>query len=461
MSPTAGPSKRPREESEPPPTQESTQEEDEVLNAGGQQVGHIPRAVAAGLAELMDGHLIKVEGRMVGQNLDHAKHYKLGLDMSIYARPSLRDVLEPELAWATPGQRGFQPPPKHSTHTSSAMTALLDKLTKVKTDSTQADNVMWMIDRENPTLPQTPSDPPVQFWIKQKGSSGEHYLNVATRTPQAEPPTLGRGGIIADGMGLGKFSFVTSLTAGKTLTTLALILATKSTPGPTLIVCPLSVLSNWEKQLEDHVAPSYLTSYTYHGASKGVTAKTLEQYDIVITTYQTIQSEGSEPTGVKKAKPAPSPLFKVKWKRVVADEGHQLRNPKAKSTPIVNSPSDLGSLLTCLHLCTPLDQPDYFKSLLLRPLSRGDPAAGKLLQALVGQILLRRTKDSRDSRGNKLVDLPSIEFFRCPVQLDDDTRKLYDEVLDSSKRKFEEALRTGEGTANVLSLLTRSKSILR
>jgi SWI/SNF-related matrix-associated actin-dependent regulator of chromatin subfamily A3 len=56
----------------------------------------------------MDTRLITVEGRMIGQNLDRAMHYKLGMDISIYARPSHREVLEPELAWATPGQKGFE-----------------------------------------------------------------------------------------------------------------------------------------------------------------------------------------------------------------------------------------------------------------------------------------------------------------------------------------------------------------
>lgn len=56
----------------------------------------------------MDTRLITVEGRMIGQNLDQAMHYKLALDLSIYARPSHREVLEPELVWATPGQKGFE-----------------------------------------------------------------------------------------------------------------------------------------------------------------------------------------------------------------------------------------------------------------------------------------------------------------------------------------------------------------
>lgn len=45
-------------------------------------------------------------------------------------------------------------------------------------------------------------------------------------------------------------------------------------------VCPLSVLSNWEKQIKDHVILGKLSSYTYHGDSKGVTAATLQSYDV-------------------------------------------------------------------------------------------------------------------------------------------------------------------------------------
>lgn len=105
-------------------------------------------------------------------------------------------------------------------------------------------------------------------------------------------------------------------------------------------VCPLSVLSNWEKQIRDHVAPSQLRFYTYHGAAKGLTAKKLGGYDIVLTTYQTVAGEdaavphtGDTPLA-KKSRPSTTksgPLATIKWKRVVADEGHQLKNPKAKS----------------------------------------------------------------------------------------------------------------------------------
>ncbi|WVW84111.1 hypothetical protein I302_106140 [Kwoniella bestiolae CBS 10118] len=505
----------------------------QVINASGSQVGHIPRTVAARLAELMDMSAITVEGRMVGQNLDGAKHYKMGMDLSIYAKPSLKEVLQTELSWALNETAVQKPPPTASLSISvsgfkghgnsgvglpagdePAMKKLLEGLKQIGEDQKQADNVMdsltsdvdvsklplhpnppgiangqlstdmlphqtqalkWMIERENPTLPKAPGDKQVQFWVKQKGDYKDYFLNVATKTPQYDEPVLGKGGIIADGMGL-----------GKTLTMLSLVLATKKDKGATLIVCPLSVLSNWEKQIGDHVAHGQMTHYTYHGASKGVTAKTLEQYDVIITTYNAVAAEApiepaknGSPTKAKKAKGAAAsagPLFKVKWKRVVADEGHVMRNPKAKmtqgfaalqadrrwictGTPIVNSPSDLGSLLTCLRICKPLDQPDYFKTLLLRPLKRGDPTAARLLQALIGEVLLRRTKESKDAKGNKIIELPGIEYFRVGVKLDEETRKVYDEILEGSRQRFQEAIETGQGTANVLSMLTRMRQL--
>ena len=48
----------------------------------------------------MDGRLITVEGRMIGQNLDGKMHYKLAIDVSIYGNPQDKDVLEKELDWA-------------------------------------------------------------------------------------------------------------------------------------------------------------------------------------------------------------------------------------------------------------------------------------------------------------------------------------------------------------------------
>ena len=118
---------------------------------------------------------------------------------------------------------------------------------------------------------------------------------------------------------------------------IALILATKNDVSPgysksTLIgmsimirltwwlkcvpVVPLSVLSNWEKQIQDHCMPDTLSYAVYYGTTRGMSADKLQNYDVVVTTYQTVVGEhsGSEETASKKRKKGVGSLFGVQWK---------------------------------------------------------------------------------------------------------------------------------------------------
>ena len=62
--------------------------------------------------------------------------------------------------------------------------------------------------------------------------------------------------------------------------------------GPTLIVCPLSVITNWQEQIERHVKRTYRWRvYTYHGGQRIRDIGLLEEYDVVITTYNIVSSE--------------------------------------------------------------------------------------------------------------------------------------------------------------------------
>ncbi|KAJ7346747.1 SNF2 family N-terminal domain-containing protein [Mycena albidolilacea] len=339
----------------------------------------------------------------------------------------------------------------------------------------QSQALQWALERENPVLPKSEKDKPVQFWQFKKNGSKAYYFNLATKTPQETPPVLGRGALCADSMGL-----------GKTLTMLALILATKADvpkdfSNSTLIVAPLSVLSNWEKQIDDHCAHKSLTYYVYYGTKRDISPKELRKFDVVITTYQTVAGEHDDKDSApsKKKKKVEKVLLDIQWKRVVLDEAHTIRNPKTKmakavcalpaqrrwalaATPIINSPKDLGSILTFLQICRPLDNEDFFKRLLLRPLKDGDPAGADLLRNLMNHICIRRTKEMQDADGNSLVPLPPVEMIIVPVALSDEARGMYDEVEELSKKRVEACMRSNStlAQANILSLLTRMRQMV-
>jgi SWI/SNF-related matrix-associated actin-dependent regulator of chromatin subfamily A3 len=95
---------------------------------------------------------------------------------------------------------------------------------------------------------------------------------------------------------------------------------------------------------------------------------------------------------------------------VVLDEGHTIRNPRSKGslaacalradsrwtltgTPIINTLKDLYSQVRFLQMSGGLEDMSVFNSVLIRPLTNGDPEARLLLEALMGTICLRRRKD--------------------------------------------------------------------
>lgn len=100
---------------------------------------------------------------------------------------------------------------------------------------------------------------------------------------------------------------------GKTLEMISLILTGGT--GATLIVAPVSVMSNWEQQIRRHVLPDKQPSVlVYHGAKRQT--KELEKFDVVITSYGTLSLDNA--------------LSSIKWRRMVLDEGHTIRNAKTK-----------------------------------------------------------------------------------------------------------------------------------
>jgi SWI/SNF-related matrix-associated actin-dependent regulator of chromatin subfamily A3 len=310
----------------------------------------------------------------------------------------------------------------------------------------QRQGLKWLLEKESPVLPPAGSKESVQLW-KRSERNPNLIVNIATNfTLERELPALSSGGILADDMGL-----------GKTMQVISLILADRELKVPrknaasntTLILAPLSVMSNWSSQIKRHVKEAHaLKVLTYHGAKKvPITPKTITDWDVVVTTYDTVRAEHKKSNGKK----ATSGISSINWRRVVLDEGHNIRNPASKTanavyeleaqsrwalsgTPIINSLKDLFSLARFLRLSGGLDRFEIFNGAIIRPLNQGQENAGLVLQALMGSICLRRTKDMA------FVDLklPECQSFVTKVDFLPHEKEKYDALEAEAKGTLKE-----------------------
>jgi len=173
--------------------------------------------------------------------------------------------------------------------------------------------------------------------------------------------------------------------------------------GATLVVCPASVIANWQEQAELHVQEAYgLKVMVHHGKSKE-TSDGLAQADLVITSFGTLAAElegragGGGGGGAKEAEHGQGAkrkretsnggLMGVKWHRVVLDEAHNIRNRGTKAfkacvalssrfrwaltgTPIQNKVEDVHSLFEFVR-ARPLDDVRIFRQAIAQPIRNG------------------------------------------------------------------------------------------
>lgn len=111
----------------------------------------------------------------------------------------------------------------------------------------------------------------------------------------------GVGVLLADQMGL-----------GKTAQAIALLLDRRA-HGPSLVVCPASLMRNWSREFEQ-LAPS-LTIVNHTGRLRSGVMSGLTGHDVVVTSYDTLVSDMSF-------------LADVRWNVVVLDEAQSIRNPE-------------------------------------------------------------------------------------------------------------------------------------
>ncbi|NIZ90086.1 SNF2-related protein [Kineococcus rubinsiae] len=253
---------------------------------------------------------------------------------------------------------------------------------------------------------------------------------------------LGLGSVLADDMGL-----------GKTVQVLALLLHERDdapSPGPTLLVCPMSLVGNWSREAA-RFAPT-LRVRVHHGASRarGEAVAAYADADVVVTTYGVLASDVDELAGVA-------------WHRLVLDEAHQVKNtatrqaravrrvPAARrialtGTPVENRLEELRGVLDAVNPGM-LGSAAAFRDRFARPIElRADAAAASRLRAVTRPFVLRRVKTDKAV----IADLPEKIEMVVPVSLTREQAALYRSTVD--------ALLTG---LDDLSPMQRKGSVLR
>ncbi|GAB3140034.1 DEAD/DEAH box helicase [Microbispora hainanensis] len=262
---------------------------------------------------------------------------------------------------------------------------------------------------------------------------------------------IGLGAILADDMGL-----------GKTAQTLSLLVKERESgerAGATLLVCPMSLLSNWQKEAA-RFAPS-LDVYLHHGAGRLRGEELAERAgaaDLVLTTYGTALRDRDA-------------LARFTWARVVCDEAQAVKNAAARQAQAVRSlpartrlaltgtpvENHLAELWSIMEFCNPglLGSARAFRDRYQEPIERrGDEMATAALKRATGPFVLRRLKTDKTI----ISDLPDKMEMKVWCTLTPEQASLYQAVVEDMMDRIagSEGI---ERRGNVLAAMTRLKQV--
>ncbi len=275
----------------------------------------------------------------------------------------------------------------------------------------------------------------------------------------AQLTSLGLGACLADDMGLGKTITLISLHLHRVSTSSTTEGTSSTDIGPTLVVCPASLLGNWETEIQRfapgvpvrrfHAGQRDLSDMVATGSTPG---------GFVLTTYGTMRL-------------AHAALATVPWDLVVADEAQHVKNPQSATakalraipstarvaltgTPVENNLTELWAIL---DWATPglLGSRNAFRKVWAAPIESGvDPAKARQFADLIGPFLLRRRK----SDPGIAPELPAKTETDHRIGLTREQVVLYETLVRDSMDRIERSdPETRRGL--VLKLLTGLKQI--
>jgi SNF2 family DNA or RNA helicase len=260
---------------------------------------------------------------------------------------------------------------------------------------------------------------------------------------------LGLGGILADDMGL-----------GKTIQLLSLISDQAPGAGPTLLICPMSLVGNWQREAA-RFTPG-LRVHVHHGADRldaGSLALLLADVDLVVTTYGVATRDRAA-------------LSQLTWARVVCDEAQNIKNHATKQaqavralpaaarialtgTPVENRLSELWSILDFTNpgLLGPAEK---FREKYAIPIERhGSDEAAEALKRLTQPFVLRRLKTDKTI----ISDLPDKQEMKVWCNLTAEQASLYQATVTDMLSRIEEAADEISRRGLVLATMAKLKQV--
>lgn len=279
--------------------------------------------------------------------------------------------------------------------------------------------------------------PGLEATLREYQVEGMRWLNRMT--------SLGLGGCLADDMGLGKTVMLISLHLHRRLN--------PQTAGPTLVVCPASLLGNWEREIH-RFAPGESVR-RYHGPQRSLDHLA---GGFILTTYGTMRLDQEA-------------LGEISWGLVVADEAQHVKNPRSAGaralrtlpgrsrvaltgTPVENNLSELWAIL---DWTTPglLGSHASFRRRWADPIElEQNEETTHTLNRLVRPFLLRRRKTDPGIA----PELPPKTITDQPVELTEEQIGLYERTVRQNMAE----IRGSDGIGRrglVLKMLTSLKQI--
>ncbi len=249
--------------------------------------------------------------------------------------------------------------------------------------------------------------------------------------------SIGWGGCLADDMGL-----------GKTLQTITFLqyLKEKNKGSTQLVICPTSLIFNWENEIKKF-CPS-LKYHTYYGTQRSFDNEHFENFDVILTSYGVLRLDLKH-------------LTRFKWDYVILDESQAIKNPKAQitkavqllpcnnrlilsGTPVQNNTGDLYAQFNFVNPGL-LGNWEFFKREFANDIDKsGDKEKMLQLRKLIYPFLLRRTKEQ------VAKDLPDKTEMTIWCNMSTGQRKVYDEYKNYYRHKLLEKIdEEGLGKAGI------------